>query len=186
MDVIVRPENMKGTGFPAGTKRMIRLKMNKKTEAANHVLYTIFIYSRKRLWSPVISAIAIHVRCLISRAARNAPARTPVIPAYPPNRPGIASPQVRIVMAAKILIFNMVKMFLNIGGHEKTSDVPGGITSPCLLKLMADRPLITFLRPKTVRIVMIIREKESRMKLRSELIISAGLGSPSMRLMPAI
>lgn len=165
---------------------MIRMRKNSIIEETNHVLYTMFIYSRKGFLSPDIPPTTIHVRCLMRRAASNEPARTAVSPAEPPKSFGLTTPVfIREIVANRLMII-IVNRFLKRGGQEKTSDVPGRVVSPCFLKLSDEMPLIRLLRPNTARKVRIRSDIDSRMKLMSVLIICGGLGSPSMRLITEI
>jgi hypothetical protein len=142
----------------------------------------MFIYSRKEFLSPDMAPTTMHVRCLISRAARKEPASMAVSPAIPPGIRGLVAPVVMREIAANRLMTMIVNRFLKRGGQEKTSDVPGRVVSPGFLKLSEEKLFVKLLRPKTARKVKISSDKDSRMKLMSVLIICGGLGWPSMRL----
>lgn len=169
MHVTIRPVIINGRVLLTGAKRMIPLKMKRIAEQANQELYITFMYSRNGFFSPVMAASRILVRCLASRAARNAPASMAVSPAEPPGRFIPVIPVERSETVANRLMLMMVNRFLSRGGQENTSEVPGGVASSFLRKLIEARPATMLFRPKTVSRVMISNETERRMNPRSPL-----------------
>ena len=149
-------------------------------------MYITFIYSRKRLLKPVNPAITMHERCLRKRDARNEPAIMAVSPVEPLKRVSSTRPVTSSDVDAKRLIFSTEKIFLNIGGQVNTSDVPTGMFSSFLRKLIDESPVITVLRPNSVSRVIIRKESESRMKLMALFTGPEALGMPSTRFSPEI
>lgn len=132
----------------------------------------MFMYSRKAVFSPVASAMIMLVRCRSIRAARKAPVMIAV---------SFIEAAVLLYLTvsvssndteAKRLTLNIVKRFLRMGGQEITSEVPGASISGWRLKLRVASPEIMLFLPKTVSTVMINRQAERRIKLKSTLIFS--------------
>jgi hypothetical protein len=179
--VVVIPVQINGMGLLTGANRIIALRMNRIIASANHALYIMFMYSRKAVFNPVVSAMTILVRCRSIRAARKAPVMIAVsfieavVLLY------------RIVSVssndteAKRLILKIVNRFLRMGGHEITSEVPGASISGWRLKLRVASPEIMLFLPKIVSAVMIKRQTERRIKLKSTLIFSGRGSWPSAR-----
>jgi hypothetical protein len=179
--VIVIPVQMNGTGLLTGANRIIALRMNKIIASANHALYIMFMYSRKAVFNPVVSAMTMLVRCRSIRAARKAP----VMIAVSFIEPAVLVYRTVSVSSndtdAKRLTLNIEKRFLRMGGQEITSEVPGASISGWRLKLRVASPEIMLFLPKTVSTVMIKRQAESRIKLKSTLIFSCMGSWPSAR-----
>jgi hypothetical protein len=179
--VTVIPVQINGTGLLTGANRIIALRMNKIIASANHALYMMFMYSRKADFNPVASAMIMLARCRSIMAARKAP----VMIAVSFIEAGVLLYRTVSVSnndtEAKRLTLNIVKRFLRMGGQEITSEVPGASISGWRLKLRVASPEIMLFLPKIVSAVMIKRQAERRIKLKSALIFS-GMGSwPSAR-----